>query len=202
MGNKGSISLQNDGEVNWVGDKLLLKDIHLLIEKSRQTIASFVNAELTMLYWHVGRRIKQEIMHHKRAEYGKLILHTLSAKLTVKYGRGWSERNLAYMIQFAGTFPEEEILQTLCAKLSWSHFKDIIYIDDPLKREFYAEMCRIESWSVRTLRKRIDGMLYERTALSRKPDELISHELQQLRQGDRLSPDLVFKDPTFSIFLA
>lgn len=73
-------------------------------------------------------------MHNKRAEYGKLILHTLSAVLTVGYGRGWSERNLAYMIRFAETFPEVEILQTLCAKLSWSHFKDIIYIDDRSRR--------------------------------------------------------------------
>jgi predicted nuclease of restriction endonuclease-like (RecB) superfamily len=95
----------------------------------------------------------------------------------------------------------KQILQTLAAKLSWSHFKDLIYIQDPLKREFYAEMCRHESWSVRTLRKKIDAMLFERTALSKKPDEVIVQELQDLRKTDKLSPDLVFRDPYFLDFL-
>ena len=78
-----------------------------------------------------------------------------------------------------------QILQTLWAKLSWSYFKDIIYIDDPLKRDFYPEMCCVENRSVRTLRKKIDGMLYERTAISKKPDELIKHELNELRETVR-----------------
>ena len=117
------------------------------------------------------------------------------------YGQGWSERNLAYMVKFAETFTDHGILQTLCAKLSWSHFKDLIYIEDPLKREFYAQMCRHESWSVRTLRRKINAMLFERTALSRKPDEVIVHELRNLRETDKLSPDLVFRDPYFLDFL-
>jgi predicted nuclease of restriction endonuclease-like (RecB) superfamily len=154
-----------------------------------------------MLYWQVGQRITKEILGNDRAEYGKYILQTLSAKLTVEHGRGWSERNLAYMIRFVEVFPDFQILQTLCAKLSWSHFKDIIYINDPLKRDFYAEMCRFENWSVRTLRDRIGSMLFERTALSRKPEELIVHELEILRNENRLSPDLVFKDPYFLDFL-
>jgi len=85
--------------------------------------------------------------------------------------------------------------------LSWSHFKAIIYLDDPLKRDFYAEMCRVESWNTRTLQKKIDSMLFERTALSKKPDELIRLELDGLRDEDRLTPDLVFRDPYFLDFL-
>ena len=179
----------------------LVADLRKLIEETRASVAVAVNAGLSLLYWQVGRRIQQDFIKYDRAEYGKLILPALSAKLTAEYGRGWSERNLAYMIRFSEVFPDMGILQALCAKLSWTHFKTIIYIEDSLKREFYAEMCRVERWSTRTLQKKIDSMLYERTALSKKPDELIRDELQQLREEDRFSPDLVFKDPYFLDFL-
>ncbi|EMS77862.1 MULTISPECIES: PDDEXK nuclease domain-containing protein [Desulfotignum] len=179
----------------------LFQDIKNLIETGRSKVAVTVNKALTLLYWQVGQRIHKEILVHERAEYGKQILQTLAAKLTEAYGQGWSERNLAYMVKFAQVFPDPDILQALCAKLSWSHFKDLIYIQDPLKREFYAEMCRHESWSVRTLRKKIDAMLFERTALSRKPDEVIVQELRDLRETDKLSADLVFRDPYFLDFL-
>lgn len=180
---------------------VLLHDLRSLIEETRSTVATTVNSALTMLYWRVGKRIQQEILKGERAEYGKEILPTLSAKLISVYGRGWSERNLAYMVRLAEVFPDTEILQTLCAKLSWSHFKTIIYLDDPLKRDFYTEMCRIEGWNTRTLEKKIQSMLFERTALSKKPDELIRMELDALRSEDTLSPDLVFRDPYFLDFL-
>ena len=133
----------------------LFQDIQQLIVETRAGVATTVNAGLTLLYWRVGERIRREVLLEERAEYGKQILQTVSAKLTSDYGRGWSERNLAYMVRFAEVFPKIEILQTLFTNLSWSHFKDIVYIDDPLKREFYAEMCRVEGWSVRTLRKKL-----------------------------------------------
>jgi len=85
--------------------------------------------------------------------------------------------------------------------LSWSHFVEIIPLKDNLQRDFYAEMCRIERWSVRTLRKKISGMLFERTAISKKPEELIKQEIVALRQEDKLTPDLVFRDPYFLDFL-
>jgi predicted nuclease of restriction endonuclease-like (RecB) superfamily len=85
--------------------------------------------------------------------------------------------------------------------LSWTHFRSLIYLDDPLKRDFYAEMCRIERWNTRTLEKKIGGMLFERTALSRKPEQLAREELMRLRDEDRLTPDLVFRDPYVLDFL-
>jgi len=179
----------------------LLSDLRGLIEETRAHVATTVNTALSMLYWRVGKRINEEILKGERAEYGKEILPTLSAKLTGTYGRGWSERNLAYMVRLAEVFPDLAILQALSAKLSWSHFKEIVYLDDPLKRDFYAEMCRIEGWNTRTLQKKIGSMLFERTALSRKPDELIRLELDALRDEDRLTPDLVFRDPYFLDFL-
>ena len=105
------------------------------------------------------------------------------------------------MIQFAEAFPDELIVVTLSRELGWSHFVAIIPLDNDLKRDFYSEMCRIERWSVRTLRQKISGMLFERTALSRKPVELAKQELMQLREEDKLTPDLVFRDPYFLDFL-
>ena len=179
----------------------LLDDLRRMIEETRQGVAVSVNAALTMLYWNVGRRIREDVLQEKRAEYGREILPTLSAKLTVDYGRGWNERNLSYMVKFAEAFPDEPILHALRAKLSWTHFRLLIGMDDPLKRNFYAEMCRIEGWSTRILEKKIGSMLYERTALSRKPEKLIEQELAALRETDKLTPDLVFRDPYLLDFL-
>jgi predicted nuclease of restriction endonuclease-like (RecB) superfamily len=181
--------------------KGLLADLRALILAARQTVARGVNATLVMLYWQLGRRIRKEILREQRAEYGKRIFYTLSRRLTKEFGRGFSERNLANMVRFAETFTDGKILQTLSAKLSWSHFCQIIYLDDPLQRDFYAEMCRTERWTTRTLEKKIGSMLFERTAVSKKPAKLVEMELQQLREEDKVTPDLVFRDPYVLDFL-
>jgi predicted nuclease of restriction endonuclease-like (RecB) superfamily len=105
------------------------------------------------------------------------------------------------MVQFAEAFPDEQIVATLLRRMSWSHFQELLPLKQPLQREFYAEMCRIKGWSVRTLRERIDSMLYERTALSKKPDELIRQELDSLRQSGDINPALILKDPYILDFL-
>ncbi len=173
----------------------LLGDIRTLIEAARQQVAQAVNAGLVALYWHVGRRIREDILGGERAEYGEQIVSALSAQLTLEYGRGFSRQNLFRMIRFAEVFPDEQIVSSLMRQWSWTHLIYIVPLDDPLKRDFYAEMCRLERWSVRTLQKKIDGMLFERTALSKKPDQLIRRELDALREEDKLTPDLVFRDP-------
>jgi predicted nuclease of restriction endonuclease-like (RecB) superfamily len=179
----------------------LLNDLRGLIEETRAHVASTVNAALTMLYWRVGKRINEEVLKGERAAYGAEILQTVSAKLMLEYGGSFSEKNLRRMIQFAEVFSDEQILVSLIRHLSWTHFIALIPLNDSLKRDFYAEMCRMERWSVRTLRRKIDSMLYERTALSRKPEKLIELELEALRQDDLLTPDLVFRDPYFLDFL-
>jgi predicted nuclease of restriction endonuclease-like (RecB) superfamily len=125
----------------------------------------------------------------------------VSRELAAEFGQGFSEKNLWHMIRFVEVFRNEEIVSALRRELSWTHFKQIIYLDDPLKRDFYTEMCRIECWSTRTLEKKISGMLFERTALSKKPEKLIREELDTLRTEDKLTPDLVFRDPYFLDFL-
>jgi predicted nuclease of restriction endonuclease-like (RecB) superfamily len=119
----------------------------------------------------------------------------------LEYGPGFSEKSLRHMLRFAEAFPDVQIVSALRRQLSWTHFREIIYIDDPLKREFYAELCRAEQWSTRTLRHKIGHLLYERTAVSKKPDELIAQDLAALRDEDRMTPDLVFRDPYFLNFL-
>lgn len=179
----------------------LVKDIRGLIEDARATVASTVNAALTMLYWRVGRRIHEEILKGDRAGYGDKIVHALSAQLRQEHGQGFTKRNLFNMIRFAQVFPDEAIVTALRTQLNWTHFRILIAIDDPLKRDFYAEICRLDRWSTRTLQARIDSMLFERTALSKKPEELIRLELDALRNDDRLTPDMVFRDPYFLDFL-
>ncbi|MDD2835390.1 MAG: DUF1016 N-terminal domain-containing protein [Methanothrix sp.] len=126
------------------------------------------------------------------AEYGAKVVDLVSERLTAEYGKGFRRSNVFHMIRFAEVFDDSKIVQTLSGLLSWSHFIEIIYQKDPLQRQFYAEMARVERWSVRTLRKKIQGMLYERTAISRKPEELARQELEALQEEDRMTPDLVF----------
>lgn len=172
-----------------------------MIISARQQVAQTVNAGLTLLYWQVGNRIRREILKGKRAEYGAEIVQTVSAQLELEFGRGFGRRNLFRMIRFAEVFPDPEIVTALRTQLGWTHFRELIAIEDPLKRDFYAEICRMEKWDTRTLNKKIQSMLFERTALSRKPEKLIEAELKELRDNDKLTPDLVFRDPYFLDFL-
>ncbi len=179
----------------------IFSEIKAMIEQSRQQVAVTVNAAMTMLYWQVGKRINEEVLKDKRAEYGKQIVISLARQLEQEYGKGWSEKQLRHCLRFAETFPEQEIVYTLCRQLSWSHLRIIFFMDDPLKQMFYFEMCKLEKWSVRTFRERINSMLYERTAISKKPEETIKNELKQLGEGGQIAPDLVFRDPYFLDFL-
>ncbi|WP_043585276.1 PDDEXK nuclease domain-containing protein [Geminisphaera colitermitum] len=179
----------------------LLKDVRELIQLARTQTARVVNAGLVLLYWQIGQRIHKDILREKRAGYGKKIFYALSRKLVVEFGSGFTERNLANMARFAEVFPDPDILHALSAKLGWTHFRQIIYLDDPLQRDFYAEMCRIENWSTRTLQKKIQSMLFERTAISRKPAKLAAQELKSLRKEDQLTADLVLRDPYILDFL-
>jgi predicted nuclease of restriction endonuclease-like (RecB) superfamily len=179
----------------------LLGDIKALIEDGRRQAAAAVNMGLTLLYWRIGQRIHAEILQGERAAYGEQIVATLSRQLVVEYGRGYTDKNLRRMIQFAQAFPDENIVAALWRHLSWSHFRELLPLNKPFQRDFYAEMCRLEGWSTRTLHERIDSMLYERTALSKQPDELIRQELAILRSKGEMAPALVLKDPYVLDFL-
>lgn len=179
----------------------ILFEVKTLIEEARQRTAIAVNAELTLLYWKIGQRIQTEILKNKRAEYGKQIIASLSQYLTQEFGKGWSEKQLRHCLRAAETFKDETIVSTLRRQFSWSHVKCLIYIDDEIKRNFYIEMLAIEGWSSRQLQERINSQLFERTSISRKPEETIKNELKTLKKSGTFSPDLAFRDPYLLDFL-
>ncbi|MBB5498687.1 YhcG family protein [Paraburkholderia sp. MM5384-R2] len=179
----------------------LLNEVRVLIDSARERTAAAVNAELSLLYWRVGRCIRAEVLGGTRAEYGQQVIASLAQALTTDYGRGWSEQQLRHCLRAAEIFTDEAILSAARRELSWTHIKALIYIDDPLKREFYLELCRLERWSSRQLQERMNSMLFERSAISRKPAEAIRHDLAQLRQEKRVQPDVLLKDPYVLDFL-
>ena len=189
-----------DVEIN-ADIKTLVEDLSAMIDAARRQVSTTANAVLTTLHWRVGHRLHTEILKAQRAEYGGRIVSSVSRQLESEYGRGFNEKSIRHMVRFAEVFPNGRIVSTLSRQLSWSHFLDIIYLKDSLQRDFYVEMCRVERWSVRQLRERIDSMLFERTALSKKPDALIREELSALREKDELSPALVLRDPYMLPFL-
>ncbi|MDP2367214.1 PDDEXK nuclease domain-containing protein [Rhodoferax sp.] len=182
------------GSLKIVDEAALLTDLRGLIQSARQRIATVANSATTLLYWHLGRRLLAENLQDERAPYGKRVLATVSQELTVEFGQAFTLRSLYRAIQFGQCFAHHEIVSTLSTQLSWSHFIELLPIKDPLARDFYAEMCRIERWDVRTLRLKIGGMLFQRTALSKKPKSVISAEITKLRDG-QMSTDTVFRDP-------
>ncbi|WP_291101754.1 MULTISPECIES: PDDEXK nuclease domain-containing protein [unclassified Flavobacterium] len=179
----------------------LLNSIIGLIDTTRHNVAKTVNQELTLLYWNIGKSINDDILNNNRADYGKKIIPELSIALTNRYGIGFSKRNLQGFIKLSAVFEDVIILQTLSAKLSWSHLYNLIYIENQVKREFYTQMSVHERWSVRTLQDRIDSMLFERTAISKKPEQTIINDLKLLETEKKISPDLAFRDPYFLDFL-
>lgn len=189
------------GKLPQKSEEKLIGEIRLLIEQTRSNVAQTVNSALVLLNWHIGKRINDEILKNKRAEYGEEIVASLSQQLTAEYGRGFTRDNLFRMIQFVELFPDLEIVASVTRQLTWTHIVEILPIKDQLKREFYIEMCRIERWSVRTLRDKIQGMLFERTAISKKPEDVIKQEIAELRDEDKLTADLIFRDTYFLDFL-
>lgn len=185
--------------MNEIINNNLFEQIKNLIEQTKNNVAVAVNSSMTMMYWHIGKLINDEILQNKRAEYGKEIVATVSQQLITQYGKGYSYSALTRMMKFAKNIDEKNIA-TLSQQLSWSHFKELIVLEDTLKIEFYAQMSIAQNWGVRTLRERIDSMLYERTALSKQPDELIKYELDNIKQ-EHFSKNMIFKDPYLLDFL-
>lgn len=179
----------------------LLTHLHSLINSSKNRLATSVNQEMTILYWNIGKTIQTEIFKSERPEYGEKVIDKLGAVLQSDYGRGFGPRVLRRTIHFFNCFPDYEIVSTLSTKLTWSHIVEILPIQDKLKREFYAEMCRLDSWSVRTLREKIGKMLYERTALSQQPDKVIEDSLSLIKTEGKMTPQLILQDPYVIDFL-
>lgn len=179
----------------------LFGQITQLIDSTSGYVAKAINKGMVLLYWQIGRTIQEEVVKHEKAEYGEHLVKNLGEQLTLTYGRGYSHRNLWRMLNFYKSFPETEIVTTLSSLLSWSHIVEILKIKDDLKREFYMTLCVNEGWSVRELSGRINSMLFERSALSKKPEDTIYNDLKMLREQKTMSVDLFLKDPYMLDFL-
>jgi predicted nuclease of restriction endonuclease-like (RecB) superfamily len=179
----------------------LMTDLKELVTKTKSQVAVQINSAMVVLYWEIGQRINEDILGNKRAEYGKEVIIQISQQLSIEFGSSFSEKNIRKMMQFASVFGDFEIVASAMRQLSWTHFLMLIPISEDTKRNFYLEICKIENWSVRTLKKKINSLLFERTAISKKPEEIIKQELQNWSDKNVLNPDLVFKDPYFLDFL-
>ncbi len=179
----------------------LISDLRQIIDEARSHVAATANYELTMMYWHIGERINRDILGNERATYGEQIVTQVATQLQAIYGsRGFEVRNIRRMIQFASLFPEEKIVSQIATKLSWSHFIEVFPLKNTLKQEFYLTLSAANRWGRDRLRSEIDGMLFERTAIAQKPEDLIKQELANIRDNDTITPDIVFKSPYFLEF--
>lgn len=188
--------LEKNNNINNLYNKIVA-----LIKDAKRNVVANVNREITLLYWNIGKDITENILKNERAEYGKYVIDELSKRLTLNYGTGYNRANIFRMIKFYDYFPDFGIVSTLSKQLSWSHFVVLLQLSDDIKREFYTTMSINEKWSVRTLREGIGSALFERTAISKKPEETIKNELQLLREENKMTPDLFFRDPCVLDFL-
>lgn len=179
----------------------LVDKVSTLIGSAQGFVAKAVNKGMVLLYWNIGKTIQEEVIKSERAEYGKRIVQTLSAQLVADFGKGYGDRNLWRMVSFYESFPDLLTVTTLSSQFSWSHIVEILKLKIPIKREFYITMCSNEGWSVRELSSRIDSMLFERTAISKKPEKTIFNDLKKLRDEKEMSVDLFLKDPYMLDFL-
>ena len=175
----------------------LYNEVCSLIENTRQRLATTINAEACILHWQIGKRIKEDVLFNKRADYGKQVVKNLAVALAEKYGKGWGFYKLQHCVRCAYTFSEDEIMYAVRTQLTWTHLRSLMSIDDELKRSFYTEMCRLEHWDTRTLDEKIDNQLYELTALSKKPEEIIKQELAKIKGTNAPTPNIVFRSDYF-----
>ena len=176
---------------NEPNEQFLFSELAQMIEQSQQQAFIAVNSTLTQLFWRVGNRINQEILQHKRAEYGKQIVPTVSAQLVAQYGRNYEEKNLRRMLQFAEQFPDFSIVVPLARQLTWSHFLILLPIKNQEAKLFYAQKAVSETMGKRELRKQIAEKAFERTALANL----------QTTSSSLIIPKNTFKDPYLLDFL-
>lgn len=178
-------------------EEQLYNDLCGIIDDVRGRIATYVNTGVCLTNWYVGKRIKEDVLYNQRADYGKQILKNIAKQLINKYGSGWGYEKLKHCVRSAYLFSEDEIRYATSTQLNWTHLRILMAVSDNLARQFYMEMCNIERWSTRTLEEKIDEQLYERTAISRRPEEVIKQELQKVRETHAVVPDLVFRSSYF-----
>lgn len=171
-----------------------------IIEQSKRTIAVYLNSEVSMTYWKIGKYIAGELDAIGEDKYGAKIVSTVSRLLTERFGTGYQRANIFRMLRMAREFPDEEIVSTLSRQLTWSHFVELSVISDPTKRLFYQQMSILYHWSVRQLRDQEDKMVYERSLIAAKPEDEQVKVLTTVADGD-ITPDVILKSSYVVDFL-
>jgi len=171
-------------------EQTLFDELSQLIEQSKNFVIVQANSVMTMLFWNVGKRINEDILQNKRADYGKQIVPTVSAQLAEKYGKNFELKNLRRMMQFAEVFPEFEIVVPLARQLSWSHFQILIPLKNEKAREFYAKEAAERHWGKRELRQSIERKEFERA-------EIVNMRIASQMTEQQTIPFNIFKDPYF-----
>ncbi len=192
MDNKLQLPVNFDG---------IYQEITDIIETRKTNAKIAVNNEQLSMCWEIGRCLTHDVMGSEKAEYGKQVVAEISRRLTIQYGTGYNKTAVFRMIQFYKEFEDVEKLAILAQQLTWSHFIELLPIEDEQKRNFYAVMCRNENWSVRTLRERKKSMLFERTAISKRPEQTIANDIAMLRDSKKMSLDMFYRDPYMLDFL-
>lgn len=144
---KSVIKVRNSGSVVTKVERSLFADLRELIRIARNRVAVSVNSEAIMMYWQVGLRIKQDLLKSSRAAYGEELVRKASDYLVGQFGSGWGFQTVRHCVRAAYTFSKKEIAYALRTQLSWTHLRSLMAVDDPLKRQFYLEMCAHEHWS-------------------------------------------------------
>lgn len=188
--------MKNELQIMYIYDT-----VSSIIEQRKVKAKVAINSEILAMNWSIGHFLFTNVLEGDKAEYGKSVIEEISIRLTQEYGSGYNKSSLFRMIQFYQEFPDIEKVATLSQQLSWSHFVELLPIKDNIKREFYAVMCLNENWDVRTLRDRKKSMLFERTAISKRPDLTILNDLKELQENKKMSLDLFLKDPYMLDFL-
>ncbi|MDF1542865.1 MAG: PDDEXK nuclease domain-containing protein [Anaerosomatales bacterium] len=193
-------SRDTDPSTDVVNDALF-GEVSDLIDRARARAASAVNTELVMLYWSIGKRVREEVLGGERAEYGSQVVKRLAQRLTECYGRGWSRQNIERMMRFAEWIPEIEKCSPVAGKLTWTNIAELLTISEQPKRDFYLAMCAHEGWTKRTLRDRVSSKLYERTVAARGSAEGVEADIAALAVKGATEPAIIFRDPYVLDFL-
>ena len=194
-----NIAIIEPKEIEQVCDTLFV-GISEIIDSARQNVAVYVNAQSSRMFWQIGNYINEDLNYVKYSAYGERILATLSQRLTAAYGKGFTYSALTRMMKVALCYADESMFATLSQTLSWSHFLELITIEDKTKRLFYQQMGIIEHWSIRTLREKQDSMAYERSLIAAKPEDEAMKTLEEITP-QHMEPDVVLKNSYVLDFL-
>ena len=178
----------------------LFDGVAAIIDNAKKQVAIYVNTQTSMTFWSVGKYINDDMDYQTYSAYGKKILATLSQRLTTRYGKGFTYSALTRMMKVAHLYNNREMFAMLSQTLSWSHFIELVTIEDPTKRLFYQQMGIAEHWSVQQLRDKQDEMAYERSLIAAKPDDEIVRKLENITP-QHTDPEVVLKSSYVLDFL-